>query len=102
MSPEEHITNERCSELRSRIYGMIFPRWILMSIGGAFMLAMILLYAMAGKNTVSASDAMKKAEIGEVRMEHLKEGQVRIEGVLIEQQKLLGRIDKKLPDNGGP
>ncbi len=94
--PEESVTVKDCRALRDKIYGMIFPRWVLMSIGGVFITLFLVLYMLNGKNAVAASDAMKKAEIGEVRMEHLKEGQTEIKDRLTAQQTILQRIDRKV------
>lgn len=94
--PEEHVTTATCHDMRTEIWASIFPRWILLSIGGAFVTLLLFLYLFSGKNAVAASDAMKKAEIGEVKMEHLKEGQAEIKADLKAQHAILMRIDRRI------
>ncbi len=94
--PEANVTNQDCHNFRREIWSSIFPRWVLMSIGGVFVTLFLVLYMLSGNNAVAAADAMKKAEIGEVKLEHLKEGQNEIKGKLEAQQTILQRIDKKV------
>ncbi len=101
---EDSVTIDSCHELREKIYSMIFPRWMLISIGGVIVVVLLTLYTLNGRTTVAAADAMKKAELiqgtQEIENKHIKESIDRIETAQIAQQKLLVAIDKKLPDNG--
>ena len=96
----EAITSDVCHKLRKEIFASIFPRWILMSVGGAFILAIVLLYKASGENKSGAADALKKAENNETKftleIQHVKEGQKRIERQLTAQDTILRRIDKKV------
>lgn len=98
--PEESITSSVCHKLRTEIYSMIFPRWALLLI--IMLVAGMLgtLYTLNGRTTVAAANAMKRAELVDmkftVEIEHLKSGQKEIKNDLKEQRAILQRIDRSV------
>ena len=100
----EAITTDLCQSFREKLYTMIFPRWALIILGSVIFGLIYILYA---GNTTSASvaaEAMDKAKDNDtkftLKIEHTNQGLTRLEGQFAEQQKLLIKIDKKIPDNG--
>ena len=97
-----HVTAESCPELRTSIYSMIFPRWLLILVIALVGTLIGVGYTLVGRNGVATAEAMKKAENNDTKfslqIEPTKETLVRIETQLGDQQKLLIAIDKKLPN----
>lgn len=101
--PNEHITNAVCHTYREEMYRAIFPRWALLLVILLVAGMIATLYAMNGKSSVAAADALKKAENNDtkfsIEIKHTNAGVARLEIQFATQQKLLIKIDKKIPDD---
>ncbi len=99
----EMVKAEACRDHRKGIYGMIFPRWALISVIAGILGALGWLHQASASAKVDAANALKQAELVKkeftIRAEHSKEILGRIEKEQTSQRKILQRIERKV--NGG-
>ena len=86
-SEDAPVTGGQCHTLRSEIFAQMFPRWVLIIIGGGIIGAIVFLGK--GQFDVRSDVAVIRAE-----MLHVKEAQADASEERKEQAELLRRIDK--------
>ena len=99
----EAVKVDECRTLRDKIYGMIFPRWALISVIAVIFMVLAWLHNANATVRVEASNALKKAELVEAvlttKTENIEDKLIEIKKMQGEQRELLQRIDRRL--NGG-